>query len=185
MLPHSLARVNTVVMLHSAAPLAVSDIARSAALAYAPAQSALATLEKRGIIRRSRRAGRDRYGPNRDSLYYPMAYLTALVDLPVAEALRGEHASAVYAYGRIAQPEASTTQCDLDLLIVGEIQDPAGLTARLAIMASQLGRAAVPLILTDDQLDRAKRRGDGHVAAALGGVLILEARPGGARPTPA
>ncbi|MGC8634001.1 MAG: FaeA/PapI family transcriptional regulator [Candidatus Limnocylindrales bacterium] len=184
MLPYSLARVNTVVMLHAAAPLATSDIAHAAALAYAPARSALATLEKRGIIRRSRRAGRDRYGPNRDSLHYPMAYLTALVDLPVADALRGERVSAVYAYGRIAQPNDSTRQSDLDLLIVGEIEDPGGLVARLVIMGSRLGRAVVPLILTDDQLDRANQRGDGQVAAALGGVQIFGDRPGGGRPEP-
>ncbi len=184
MLPYSLARVNTVLMLHAAAPLSTADLARSAELAYAPAESALATLEKRGLVRRTRRAGRDRFGPNPDSLHYPMAYATALVDLPVAEALRGDRASAVYAYGPITEPGSVTTHGDLDLLVVGEIDDPGGLMARLALMGRRLGRLVVPLILTYDQLDQARRHGDGHVAAALGGVRILKAMPADRLPDP-
>ena len=49
-LPRSLARVNTVVMLHSAVPLALADIARAAGLAYTPAELALATLTGRGLV---------------------------------------------------------------------------------------------------------------------------------------
>ena len=177
MLPYSLARVNTALMLHAAAPLSTARVAHSAALAYTPAESALDTLEKRGLVQRSRRFGRDRFRPNRDSLYYPMAYMTALVDLPVADALRGERASVVYAYGRIAQPGGASADSDLDLLIVGEIDDPGGLMARLALMGMRLGRAVVPLILTSDQLDQARRHGDGHVAAALDGVRILGGWP--------
>ena len=172
MLPHSLARVNTALMLHPAAPLSIAGVTHAEALAYTPAESALATLEKRGLVQRSRRAGRDRFGPNRDSVHYPMAYATALVDIPVAEQLRGERVSAVYVYGPITQP-GSATHGDLDLLVVGEIVDPGGLVARLALMGMRLGRAVTPLLLTDDQLDRARRRGDGHVAAALGGFRIL------------
>ena len=173
MLPYSLARVNTALMLHPAAPLSIAGVSHAAALAYTPAESALATLEKRGLVQRSRRAGRDRFGPNHDSVHYPMAYATALVDLPVAEQLRGERVSAVYVYGPITQPGSSPTHADLDLLVVGEIEDPGGLVARLALMGMRLGRAVTPLLLTDDQLDRARRRGDGHVAAALDGVRIL------------
>ena len=102
-----------------------------------------------------------------------MAYAIALVDIPVAEQLRGERVSAVYVYGPITQPGGAAAHGDLDLLVVGEIEDPGGLVARLALMGMRLGRAVTPLLLTDDQLDRARRRGDGHVAAALDGVRIL------------
>ena len=173
MFPRSLARVNTALMLHPAAPLSIAGVTHAAALAYTPAESALATLEKRGLVQRSRRAGRERFGPNYASVHYPMAYATALVDIPVAEQLRGERVSTVYVYGPITQPGGTPTHADLGLLVVGEIEDPGGLVARLALMGMRLGRAVTPLLLTDDQLDRAMRRGDGHVAAALDGVRIL------------
>ncbi len=173
MLPRSLALVNTALMLHPAAPLSIAGVSHAAALAYTPAESALATLERRGLVQRSRRAGRDRFGPNREGVHFPMAYATALVDIPVAEQLRGERVSAVYVSGPITQPWSAATRADLNLLVVGEIEDPGGLMARLALMGMRLGRAATPLFLTDDQFDWARRRGDGHVAAALDGVRIL------------
>jgi len=132
----SVARANTVLMLHAASPLATADVARSAGLSYTPAESALETFERRGLAMRTRRAGRDRFGPNRDSLYYPMAYLTALVDLPVAHALREQHASRVYVYGPLAQAGGAARGIDLDLLVVGEIDDLAMAVAQLTLMGS-------------------------------------------------
>ncbi len=115
MFSRSVARANTVLMLHAASPLGTADVARAAGLSYTPAESALDTLERRGLALRTRRAGRERFGPNRDSLYYPMAYLTALVDLPVAHALREQQVSRVYVYGpltrRAARPGVSTSTC--------------------------------------------------------------------------
>jgi len=169
MLPRSLARVNTVMMLHSAAPLALADIARSAGLAYTPAESALATLTGRG--------------PNPDSPYYPMAYLTALVDLPLADAFGDERISVAYAYGPLARPGGAAKGIELDLLLVGEIRDVPALLTRLVLMGARLGRAVVPFVLTDAELERARRNGDGHVAAALAGVRLLGQDPS-AGPTP-
>ena len=183
MLPRSLARVNTVMMLHSAAPLALADIARSAGLAYTPAESALATLVGRGLVASVNRAGRERYGPNADSPYYPMAYLTALVDLPLAGAFGDERISVAYAYGPLARPGGAVKGIELDLLLVGEIRDVPALLTRLALMGARLGRAVVPFVLTDAELERAMRRGDGHVAAALAGVRLLGQDPS-AGPTP-
>ena len=177
MLPRSLARVNTVLMLHSAVPLALADIARAAGLAYTPAESALATLAGRGLVTRVSRVGRERYGPDTGSPYYPMAYLTALVDLPLAGAFGDEHISVAYAYGPLARPGGAAKGIDLNLFLVGQIHDLPAVLTRLALMGARLGRAVVPFVLTEDELERARRRGDGHVAAALAGVRLLGRDP--------
>jgi hypothetical protein len=181
-LPRSLARVNTVVMLHSAVPLALADIARSAGLAYTPAESALTTLIGRGLVASVNRAGRERFGPNPDSPYYPMAYLTALVDLPLAEAFGDESISVAYAYGPLARPGGAAKGMSLNLLLVGQIHDFPAMLTRLVLMGARLGRAVVPFVVTDAEFERARRTGDGHVAAALDGVRL----PGKPRtdPTP-
>jgi len=183
MLPRSLARVNTVVMLHSAVPLALADIARSAGLAYTPAESALATLVGRGLVASVNRAGRERYGPNPDSPYYPMAYLIALVDLPLADVFGEERISVAYAYGPIARPGGAAKGIGLNLLLAGQVLDLPAMLARLALMGARLGRAVIPFVLTDAELERARRNGDGHVAAALAGVRLLGPDPS-AGPTP-
>ena len=67
MLSRSVALVNTVVMLHPDTPLTVGQIARASGLKYTPAESALATLEKRGLVRRVTRANQDAFEPNRDN----------------------------------------------------------------------------------------------------------------------
>ena len=117
MLPRSVAKVNSVLMLHPEAPLTIADVARASELKYTPAASALATLERRGLIRRVRRLGQDAFEPNRDDPHYPMAYGTAVVDLPLAEALGGEQIQAVFAYGSLARPGGGNAGSDLDLLI--------------------------------------------------------------------
>ena len=172
MLSDSVARVNTVLMLHADVPLPVAVIARAAGLRYTPAASALATLEKRGLVVRSQRAGQDEFGPNRESAYYPMALGMALVDLPLDEALRGCSASAVYAYGSMAEPGRATRGSDLDLLIVGDVRDRDALVERLVEVGRRLGRAVDAFILTPEQFEDARRRHDPHVAAALAGVRL-------------
>lgn len=172
MLAHSVARVNTVLILHADAPLPIAAIAREAGLRYTPAASALATLEKRGLVVRTRRAGQDEYGPNRESAYYPMALGIALVDLPIDEALRGSTVSAVYAYGSMTEPGRATRGSDLDLLIVGDVRDRDALLERLMEVGRRLGRAVDAFILTPEQFEEARGRHDTHVAAALAGVRI-------------
>jgi hypothetical protein len=153
--------------------LPAADIARAGGVAYTPAVSALATLEKRGLVRRTRRAGRDEFEPDKQSVHYPMAYATAFVDLPLADALRGQHVYGVYAYGSLAQPGGGTRSSHLDLLIVGDIEDRAALSDRLAAVGKRLGRVIDPFILTPEQFERGKERGDKHVASALGGVRLM------------
>jgi hypothetical protein len=162
-----------VLMLHPEAPLAVADVARASELKYTPAASALTTLERRGLIRRVRRLGQDAFEPNRDDPHYPMAYGTALVDLPLAEALRGEHVQAVFAYGSLAEPGGGNAGSDLDLLIVGDIADRDALTERLAVLGGRIGRSIDPFILTPEQFDRSSREHDPHVESALAGVRVM------------
>ena len=173
MLSRSVARVNSVLMLHREMPLAIADVARASELKYTPAASALATLERRGLIRRVRRLGQDAYEPNRDDPHYPMAYGTAIVDLPLAEALRGEQIQAVFAYGSLALPGGGSEGSDLDLLIIGDIADRDAFIERLAVLGARIGRSIDPFILTPEQFDRATREHDPHVESALTGVRII------------
>ena len=165
--------VNSVLMLHPEVPLTVADVARAAQLKYTPAASAVATLERRGMIRRVRRLGQDAFEPNRDDPHYPMAYGTALVDLPLADALRGEHVQAVFAYGSLVLAGGGTAGSDLDLLIVGDIADRDALVERLAVLGARIGRSIDPFILTPEQFDQATRDHDPHVESALSGVRIV------------
>lgn len=160
-------------MLSADTPLPAADIARAAKVAYTPAVSALATLEKRGLVRRTRRAGRDEFEPDKESVHYPMAYATALVDLPLADAMRGQRVYGVYAYGSLALPGGGTRSSDLDLLIVGDVKDPSAMSERLALVGQRLNRVIDPFILTPEQFERGKERRDSHVASALGGVRVM------------
>jgi hypothetical protein len=173
MLPSSIAKVNSVLMLHPEVPLSVADVARAADLKYTPAASALATLERRGLIRRVRRLGQDAFEPNRDDPHYPMAYGMALVDLPLADALRSRQIQAVFAYGSLAAPGGGKPGSDLDLLIVGDVDDRDALTDRLSEVGARIGRAIDPFILTPEQVDLAKKQDDPHVQSALAGVRIM------------
>ena len=173
MLSRSVASVNSVLMLHPEAPLTIADVARASELKYTPAASAVATLERRGLIRRVRRLGQDAFEPNRDDPHYPMAHGTAIVDLPLAEALRGEHVQAVFAYGSLARPGGGNAGSDLDLLIVGDIADRDALVERLAVIGARIGRPIDPFVLTPEQFDQATREHDPHVESALAGVRIM------------
>ncbi len=160
-------------MLSADTPLPVAEIARAAGVAYTPTASAVATLEKRGLVRRTRRAGRDEFEPDTQSTHYPMAYATALVDLPLTDALRGHHIYGIFAYGSLARPGGGTRSSDLDLLIVGDIKDRAALSERLAEVGNRLHRIIDPFILTPEQFERAKEEHDLHVASALAGVRVM------------
>ena len=168
----SVAIVNAVLTLHADAPLPLAQIARSAGVSYAVAQSAVATLEKRGLVTREMRSGRDEFAPDRQSPYYPMAYGAALVDLPIDKALKGHRIQAVYAYGSLASPGGGSRQSDLDLLIVGDVRDREELVVRLSEVGQRLGRAIDPLILTPEEVDAGLARNDSHVAAAIGGIRL-------------
>ena len=102
-----------------------------------------------------------------------MAYATALVDLPLADALRGQRVVAAYAYGSLATPGGGTRDSDLDLMLVGDVRNKGQVTERLEELGSRLARHLDPFILTPEQFARAGRRRDEHVASALRGVRIF------------
>jgi predicted nucleotidyltransferase len=172
MLPRTVARVNSVLMLHADGPLAIAEIARAAGVPYVVAQSAIRTMERRGMVVRRSRAGRDEFGPDTTSPYYPMAHAVALVDLPIDGALKGHHVAAVFAYGSLAVPGGGTRKSDIDLLVVGDVLDAAGLRAALAGVGMRYGRAVDLLIITPEGLDHARATEDPHVASALAGVRL-------------
>jgi len=172
-LARTVALVNSVLMLHADTPLAAADIARAAEIAYTPAVSALATLEKHGLALRTRRAGHDEFEPDKRSAHYPMAYATALVDLPLADALRGQRVYGVYAYGSLAQPGGGSRNSDLDLLIVGDVKDRASLIERLTAVGKRLNRVIDPFVLSPEQFEAAKQHQDQHVASGLAGIRIM------------
>jgi predicted nucleotidyltransferase len=102
-----------------------------------------------------------------------MAYATALVDLRLVDALRGQRVYGVYAYGSLAQPGGGSRSSDLDLLIVGDVKDRASMIERLKAVGTRLNRVIDPFVLSPEQFERAKRQGDEHVASALAGVRIM------------
>ena len=139
-------------MLHADSPLPLAEIARAAGVPYVVAQSAIRTLERRGMVIRQSRAGRDEFGPNATSTYYPMAHAVALVDLPIDGAVKGHHVAAVFAYGSLAVPGGGSRRSDIDLLVVGDVPDPAGLRAAMADVGARYGRAVDLLIITPEEL---------------------------------
>lgn len=129
-------------------PLTVAEVARAAELKYTPAASALATLERRGLVRRVRWLDSDGFEPDRDDLHYPMAYGTARVDLPIADVLRGQRVQAVVAYGSLASAGGGNAGSDLDLLIIGDVADRARVIDALAALGARIGRSIDPFIAT-------------------------------------
>jgi len=104
---------------------------------------------------------------------YPMAHATALVDLPLADALRGQRVYGVYAYGSLAQPGGGSRTSDLDLLIVGDVKDRAGLITQLGAVGTRFNRVIDAFMLSPEQFERAKGQQDPHLASALAGIRIM------------
>ncbi len=177
MLARSVAAVNALLMLHADVPLPLAKVAQLVGQPYAVTASALKTLEKRGLVARSTRAGQDEFAPDRESPYYPMAYATALVDLPLAEALHGQKMYAAYAYGSLARPGGGDPSSDLDLLLVtrfGDEETRAAMASDLALFLSgRLHRPIDPWILGPREADNLLRQQDPHLIEALKGVRIL------------
>ncbi len=173
MLSHSVALVNAILMLHADAPLTVAEIAKASGLKYTPAESALGTLEKRGLVLRMSRLDQDVFEVNRDDPHYPMAYGMALVDAVPAAALKANGVYAAFAYGSLARPGGGTANSDLDLLLVGDIKDRSVLMDELMGLGVRLHRRIDPFVLSPEQFERARAQADPQVAAALSGVRIM------------
>jgi hypothetical protein len=168
----SVAAVNSVVMLHPGVPLSIGEIERATKLTYATVQSALRTLEKRSLVIRETRAARDEFLPNRESAYYPFAYGTALVDLPIDDAIRRQRVYSVYVYGSLAVPGGGSASSDIDLLVIGDVRDREKLGFDLAQAGLHVGRRLDPLILSPEQVEEGRARSESHLMSALAGVRI-------------
>jgi hypothetical protein len=177
MLARSVAAVNSLLMLHADVPLPLASVAQLVGQPYAVTASALKTLEKRGLVVRSTRAGQDEFGPNRESPYYPMAYSLALVDLPVAEPLHEQKIYAAYAYGSLSRPGGGSPGSDLDLMLVVAFRDEvarAAVASDLALFLSgRLHRPIDPWILAPKEAEDLLRDQDPHLVEALKGVRIM------------
>lgn len=160
-------------MLHARLPLRVSELARASDLSRQVVTSALATLEKRGIARRSRAGDHDVFAPDLESPYFPAAYLTALVDLPLRASLAGQHLVAAYVFGSMATPGAATHGSDIDLLIVGDFENKADVRAAVSVVGERLERRVDAFLLSPEEVESSRRSGDMRVAAALGGVRLF------------
>ena len=177
MLARSVAAVNSLLMLHADVPLPLAKVAQLVGQPYAVTASALKTLEKRGLIVRSTRAGQDEFGPNRESPYYPMAYSLALVDLPISAPLPGHKILAAYAYGSLSRPGGGSPGSDLDLMLVVRFRDEetrVAMASDLALFLSgRLHRPIDPWILAPKEAEDLLRDQDPHLVEALKGVRII------------
>jgi len=172
MLSRTVAKVASTLYLHAESPLRLSQISRASGLPHQMAAAALQTLEKRGLVSRIAKDGYDAFEANRNSRYFIPAYLTALADLPLDEALRSQRVMSVYVYGSMATPDLATSQSDIDLLIVGDVKNKDILRESLNVIGDHLGRQIDPLILTPEEVGQAQAREDSHLTAALAGINI-------------
>lgn len=181
MFARSVSAVNCVLMLHADVPLSIGKIAKAASLAYAPARSAIETLEKRGLAVRSQRAGQDEFAPDLQSPYYPAAYLAALVDLPIEPAIgRNRPLHAAYAYGSLSRAGGGSPTSDVDLLLITRVRDDDDrerIRHDLEIGLGQaLHRPIDAWILSQAEADQLERAGDAHLVEAVAGVRLRRGR---------
>lgn len=173
----TVASLNNVLMLRPDTPLPLAALARAAGLSYAPAKHALTTLEKKGLVRRTRRADQDEFAPEISSPYYPVAYQTALIDLPVRKVIPGQVLYAAYAYGSVSRPGGGGPTSDLDLLVVARIRTEQirdGIASSLVGALNQrIQRPIDPWILDPGEVDDLRRQNDPHLAEALAGVRLF------------
>lgn len=173
MFARNVGQVNAVLMTHSRVPLRLGELARAANLPRQIVASALQTLEKRGVVRRTRVGDHDVFAPDTSSPYYPSAYLAALVDLPIASALSRFRPFAAFVYGSMATPGRATAQSDLDLLVVGDFRDQDAVRGAVSTVGERIGRRIDALLLTPEQLEADRAKGDQHVRSALAGVRLF------------
>lgn len=173
MFARNVGRVNAVLMTHARVPLRLGELARAANLPRQIASSALQTLEKRGLVRRTRVGDHDVFAPDGSSPYYPSAYLAALIDLPFASALDPFRPFAAFVYGSMAAPGQATAQSDLDLLVVGDFRDKDAVHAAVSTVGTQIGRRVDVFLMTPEQLEAGRARDDQHVRSALAGVRLF------------
>jgi predicted nucleotidyltransferase len=169
----SVARANCVVMLRPDTPLTPAQIARLAGERSVEAtRSALLTLEKRGVVKRSRVAGRDAFAPDRDVPAQQVAHAAALVDLPWAESLREAgvrlgRIRSIVVHGSMARGH-ETASSDLDVLVVAAVER-SDIIAAFRPIEDLIGRSVDPVVISSDELQRRIDAGDRAIAEIASG----------------
>ena len=173
MLAPSLARANSLLMLHPDAPLRAGTVARLAGEASRTvALSALRSLVRMGIARRSIVLGSEVFEANRRSHYYRAAYHAALVDLPIDDALAGANVVAVFLFGSVVRG-AATHDSDIDLLIVGSTPDERLTQRRLSAIGDRYGRRIDAVFVSTADLQQALDAADPFLTGAVRDGLLI------------
>lgn|GEM_PF-2408849 len=169
----SVARANSVVMLRPDTPLTPAQIARLAGERSVEAtRSALLTLEKRGVVKRQRVAGRDAFTPDRDVPVQQVAHAAALIDLPWSESLRDAgvrlgRIRSIIVHGSMARGQ-ETAASDLDVLVIGTV-DRNDILAAFRLIEEMIGRSVDPLVISSDELQQRIDSGDRAIAEIASG----------------
>jgi predicted nucleotidyltransferase len=173
MLNPSLARANSLVMIHPDVPLRPGTIARlTGESSRTVTLSALHSLTREGILRRTEVVGHEAYEPETKSPYYQAAYLTALVDLPIDAAFANDTVIAVFVFGSIVRRGAGR-ESDIDLLVIGRVADERLTRRRLADVGERYGRRVDVTFTSVRDLRAALENRDPFLSDAVKtGVLI-------------
>ena len=175
MFPKTLAAINSVVMLHANSPLQIGTIAKLVGVTRSEALSALETLEKRGLVTRTRRLNHDEIAPAKKSPYYPAAYHTALVDMPIDAVLASHRWHAVFVYGSMSHRDGRR-ESDIDLLIIGRIHETEARRLQLDLVDLGMkvyGRPFDALVVGPEAVRAGLASDDPHMVHAVReGVLI-------------
>ena len=173
MFPPSLARANSLVMLHPETPLRPGTVARLAGeTSRTVSLSALRSLARMGILQRAEILEDEAYEPNLKSPYYRSAYLAALVDLPIDQAFADSTIVAIFVFGSIARAVAGHGS-DIDLLVVGRVSDEKMTRRRLTEVGNRYGRGIDPTFISVRDLRTAIENHDPFMSEAVTtGILI-------------
>lgn len=173
MLAPSLARANSLIMLHPDAPLRAGTVARLAGEASrSVALSALRSLVRMGIARRTSNLGFEAFEANLKSPYHRAAYHAALVDLPIDDALADSKVVAVFLFGSLARGTAARGS-DIDLLIVGSTADERAVQRRLSAVGDRYGRRVDAVFVSTRDLQRALDTADPFLTGAVRDGLLI------------
>jgi predicted nucleotidyltransferase len=171
MLAKTVARVNAVVMLHARPPLRLAEICRAADVQQTVAESALSTLERRGVIVHDRPHAYDLFSPDVEGPYYQAALRTALVDIDIRGSLPTSAAiRRIHVFGSVPDGRA-TSESDLDVLIIGKMSEREAAVA-LRPLGMRIGRDVDVVVRTSEQVADAEDAGDAFIAAALAGPCV-------------
>ena len=171
----TVAQVNAALMLHAHSPLRLAEVSRASHTVQRVTESALDTLEKRGLIVRTRPLGYDLFAPNGASPYYRSAYLAALVDLPIDAALADSTIVAVLVFGSMARGGAGHDS-DIDLLVVGRVPDDKAARRRLNEIGARYGRGIDSTFITVRDLRTAIENHDQFMSQAVSTGILIRGR---------